>query len=184
MEYWSGTESSLHARPIKLRQIGTVVGNSSAAVAGIPVTQAVPATQPPPGIAPANPLVLTWQGPGNAKVGDMISLTLSTPSVQGLKSLGFLVGFDPSVLKASEVVEGDFLQLNKTIDQQKGQIAVDMSDGAPGTAGGGGLVTIVFEVIRAVPQSQITIGQVVPVGASGETLAFAAPKPYSIVVGQ
>lgn len=184
MEYWSGTESSLHARPIKLRQIGTVAGNSSAAVAGLPVAQAVPATQPTPGAAPANPLVLTWQGPGNAKVGDMISLTLSTPSVQSLRSLGFVVGFDPSVLQASDVVEGDFLQLNKTVDQAKGQIAVDMSDAAPGTAGGGGLVTIVFEVVRAVPQSQITIGQVVPVGASGETLAFAAPKPYSIVVGQ
>ena len=193
VEYWSGTESSLHTRSITLKHLGAVAESSSAAtVSGIYTAQTSPASQPTLGAAPATPLVLAWQGPNNAKVGDMISLTLNTQLAQGLKSLGFMVGFDPTVLKASDVVEGDLLQqnnsqpkLSKTIDQASGQIAVDMPGTvAAGATGSGSLVTIMFEVIRAVPQSQITVSQVAPVGASGETLAFAAPNPYSIVVGQ
>ena len=67
-------------------------------------------------------------------MGDKISLTLNTSSSQGVGSMGFLVGFDPAILKAVDVVEGDFLKrgnlpsnFTKTIDQASGQILVDLS---------------------------------------------------------
>lgn len=193
VEYWSGTESSLHIKPVMLRHLGAVAENGSAAVSsGMPTAQTFPIRQATPSGVAAIPLALAWQGPDNAKVGDIINLTLNTQSAQALRNLGFVVGFDPTVLKASEIIGGDFLQqnnsqskLSKTIDQASGQIMVDMSGMAPaGTTGSGSLVTIAFEVTRAVPRSQITVGRVVPLGASGEVLAFAAPNPYSIVVGQ
>lgn len=191
VEYWSGTEASLQARPVQLRQLGTVALNSSAS-AGAAAAPALPGNHAAPNAAPEAPLAFSWQGPAQAKVGDKISLTLNTQSAQGLKGLEFLVGFDPEVLKAGDVVEGDFLQqgdsqprLSKNMDQASGQILVELSGTAPaGATGSGALATITFEVIRAAPQSQITATQVVPVGASGETLTFAAPNPHSIAVGQ
>ncbi len=105
------------------------------------------------------PLALSWQGPNQAKVGDKISLTLNTPSSQGVESLGFLVGFDPTVLRAIDVTEGDFLKqshmpsnLSKTIDQASGQILVDLSGTGSDVANAGGSVaTLVFEVIGGCP---------------------------------
>ncbi|HLY97346.1 MAG TPA: cohesin domain-containing protein, partial [Sideroxyarcus sp.] len=112
--------------------------------------------------------------------------------IQGVKNLNFLVGFDPKVLKAVDVIEGSFLkqgnsptQLTKVIDQTSGQILVNLSSSATtGASGIGSLVAIVFEVTRAVSQSQITTSQILPIGSGGETLAFNAPPPYAIEVGQ
>jgi general secretion pathway protein D len=142
-------------------------------------------------VAPAS-LVLAWQGPNQAKVGDKISLTLNTQSSQSVRSLGFLVNYDPNVLKAVDVIEGSFLRqgdqptkLAKVIDQQSGKILIDMSTTSPtGASGSGSVVAIVFEVTRAASQSQITTSQILPVGPAGQTLAANAPPPYAIAVGQ
>lgn len=191
VEYWSGTETSLQTRPTLLRPLGSVVLNTTGAASpGVPAAPALPGKRAIQNAVPETPLALSWQGPGQAKVGDKISLTLHTQSAQGMKSLEFLVGFDPTVLKASDVAEGGFLQqnnsqphLDKTIDQDSGQILVKVSGMEPaGATGSGSVVTIGFEVIRAAPQSLIAVSQIVPLGANGETLAFAVPKPYAIAV--
>ena len=191
VEYWSGTEATLQTRPTLLRPLGAVtLSTSGAATPAVPAVPALPGKRALPKAAPEAPLALSWQGPGQAKVGDKISLTLNTQSAQGLKSLEFLVEFDPAVLKASDAVEGaapqqknSQPQISKTIDQDSGQILVKVSGIEPaGATASGGMVTIGFEVIRAAPQSLILASQIVPVGASGETLAFAAPGPYSIAV--
>lgn len=191
VEYWSGTEANLQTRLIQFRPFGAVTLNSP--TTAIPGMSAMPAPPVNPAVANAAPearLALSWQGPDQVKVGDKISLTLNTQSAQGLKNLGFLVGFDPSVLKASDVVEGDFLQqnnsqpqLSKTIDQAGGQIKVELL-GTAGASGSGSIATIMFEAIRAVPQSQITASRILVVGANGEALAFAAPNPYLLEVSQ
>jgi general secretion pathway protein D len=137
-------------------------------------------------------MVLSWQGPNQAKVGDKISLTLNTQATQGVSSLGFLVGYDPSVLKATDVVEGDFLKrgnaqsnFTKTIDQASGQILVDLSGASQEVASGSGsVVTLMFEVVGAKPQSEIAVSRITSAGAGGEALAFTAPSPYSIAVVQ
>ena len=191
VEYWSGTEVNLQTRPTLLRPLGSVELNTTGAASPVvPAASALPGKRTIPNAVPGAPLVLSWQGPGQAKVGDKISLTLNTRSAQGLKSLEFLVGFDPTVLKASDVADGGFLQqnnsqpqLDKTIDQDSGQILVKVSGmESAGAAGSGSVVTIGFEVLRAAPQSLIAASQIVPLGANGETLAFAAPNTYTIAV--
>jgi hypothetical protein len=106
--------------------------------------------------------------------------------------MGFLVGFDPSILKAVDVVEGDVLKrgnlpsnFSKTIDQASGQILVDLSGmGVAGADTGGSVVTLVFEVTAAAPQSQITVNRITSAGAGGESVAFTAPDPHMLAVAQ
>ena len=201
VEYWSGTEANVHARPVMLKPVRAAVTSNNASLAA-PAIPAERTQQPAPAApvltggadtpeaAPATPLVLSWQGPNQAKVGDKISLTLNTQSTLGVKSLGFLVGFDPNVLKAVDVIEGSFLKqsnspskLAKVIDQASGKILIDLSsEASTGASGTGSVVAIVFEVTRAASQSQITTSQILPIGTGGETLVFNAPPPYAIAV--
>jgi len=194
MEFWAGTEGSLRSNPLLLRPLGTVAVSSSGGASGARVPPAVaPRAAAPARAAPAaQPFELSWQGPNQAKVGDKISLTLNTPSSPGVESLGFLVGFDPTILKAVDVVEGDLLKqsnlpsnFTKTIDQASGQIMVDLSGtGGGGANTGGSVATLVFEVTAAAPQSQITVSRITSSGAGGEALAFAAPAPHTLAVVQ
>ena len=198
VEYWSGTESNVHTKPVSLRPVRAAVSSNNASLSSPAISAenaqvlAAPAISgtDTPDAAPATPLVLSWQGPSQARVGDKISLTLNTQSSQGVKSLGFLVGFDPKVLKAIDVVEGSFLKqgnspskLTKVIDQASGQILIDLSStAATGASGIGSVIAVMFEVTQAASQSQITTSQILPIGTGGETLVFNAPPPYAIAV--
>ncbi|MBZ0106403.1 MAG: type II and III secretion system protein [Sulfuricella denitrificans] len=193
VEFWAGTEASLRSNPLLLRPLGTVALNSSGTAAAAGRTPpAAPRSSAPAKAVQTPPLALSWQGPNQAKVGDRISLTLSAQSSQEVDNIGFLVGFDPSVLKAVDVAEGSFMKqsnmpstLNKTIDQAGGQVLVDLSGtGSDGASTGGSVVTLVFEVTAAAPQSQITVSRIVSSGTGGEALAFAAPEPHTLAVVQ
>lgn len=194
VEFWAGTEASLRSNPLLLRPLGSVALNSSGVASGAVRGQpaASPRSATPAAVAAPQPLALSWQGPNQAKVGEKISLTLNTPLSKGVESLGFLVGFDPAVLKAVDVVEGSLMKqsnmpsnLSKTIDQAGGQVLVDLSGtGGDGVSAGGSVVTLVFEVTAAAAQSQITVSRIVSSGSGGEALAFAAPEPHTIAVVQ
>lgn len=194
-EFWAGTEASLRNNPLMLRQLGTVAVNAGggpgpAAASGRPT----PARLAPPGVlSPANqPMVLSWQGPSQAKVGDRISVTINTQSPQRVNNLGFHIGFDPAVLKAVDVVEGDFLRqsnltssFRKNVDHENGKITVDLAGAdRKGASGAGSVAILVFEVLAAKPQSQIVASQITSSGAEGEALAFIAPAPHSVEVKQ
>ncbi len=194
-EYWSGTEATLRDSPLLLKPIGASVG---APQAGIPGTvPGAPALLPPPSqsAAPAQtlstPLVLFWQGANQAKVGDKISVTLNTPSAEGLNSIGLLVNFDPTVLKAVDVLEGNVLKqsaaskFTKSIDQANGQAVISLaSTGAGSGTGAGSVITMVFEATAVATPSTITVSRVVPKDAGGQELAYTAPAPYPLTVSK
>lgn len=190
MEYWSGTESTLRSEPLVMKPFGAVVlGNEAGAFGAMPPPRAQAAAVPGNASAATRPLAFSWTGPSQAKVGDKISLTLNTQAQQGVNGLGFLVGFDPAVLKATDVAEGDFMQqdnqpsnFTKTIDQASGQILVDLKGAAPG--GEGSVVTLTFEVTAATARSPVVVSRINPSGASGEPLAFTAPAPHFVAVAQ
>jgi general secretion pathway protein D len=206
VEYWAGTETSLRNNPLLLRPLGTVALSSTDATVGARAVPALAARAAAPGrgtggtpaigaiqpTAATQPLALSWQGPNQAKVGDKISLTLNIPSSAAVGSLGFLVGYDPTILKVVDVVEGSLLKQNnqssnftKSIDQASGQVLVDLSATATdGANSGGSVATLVFEVTAAAAQSQITVSRIVSSAASGEELAFAAPEPHTLAVLQ
>ena len=207
MEYWSGTESTLRSGKLVLKPLGTVsLGNTSSSGAtptttgATPVTSA-PITRAPPMVAmprttpaekdkeapSAQPVVFSWQGPTQAKVGNKITLRLNAQSTLGMKTLGFHVAYAPAVLKAIDIVEGEALKRNnaqstftKNIDQASGDISVDMS--GTGASGYASVVTMAFEVLSAVPESQVTISSVVASGANGEEILLTSPAPHVIVL--
>ena len=141
--------------------------------------------------AAAAPLVLAWQGPNQAKVGDQISLSINSNSGLGVKSLGFLVSYDPAVLRAVDVAEGDLLKqgdpssnFNKTLEPGSGQIVVDLASSSGVAARSGTVVAITFDVTAAVKESLINISRIVSVGADGEAIAFVPPASHKLALVQ
>ncbi|MFI4940505.1 MAG: secretin N-terminal domain-containing protein, partial [Burkholderiales bacterium] len=197
-EYWSGTEATLSENQMILKPIGASTTGSTAAIHPVvpPIAVPVPAaaTLPPaatPVAATPPPLILSWQGPTQAKVGDLINLTLNTQSVLGMNNVGLMVNFDPAVFKAVNVVEGNIMQksniqskLTQTINQASGQVEVNLAGrSANGATGEGSVVTLTLEAIGAASQSQITLSRIEPTHAGGR-LAYSAPAPYAIAVSK
>lgn len=189
-EYWTGSETSLRSSYQGMKPGGKVAvsatGNSVAAARALPAPLA--ALQP---AAAAQPLVLAWQGPSQAKIGDRLSVTLNTPSGQGVSALDLQLNYDPKVFKPFNVVEGDLLKrgggqsrFNKTVDPQSGQISVDMSGDAPGEAGPARVVTLGLEVIGANPQASVSVARMTSSGGGGEAKSFPVPEPLIISVVQ
>jgi general secretion pathway protein D len=193
VEYWSGTEASLRSSLFSIQPLGSIAVSTTAAATPIARTR-TPArrdVQPAPQTAPATGMVvLTWQGPSQAKPGETISLTLNAQSAQALGRAALMMSFDPSVLKAVDVTEGGFFRQNglqstfsKTIDQASGQILVEVSGTAPeGSSGTASVVTLVFEAITSHPQSQVVVGRMASIGPGGEELAATLPQPHVITV--
>lgn len=183
-EYWSGTEATLRDSPLLLKPIGSSAGATAAA--------ANPSPANPLSIAKAQPIVLSWEGPDHAKVGDKITVTLNTPSAGGINNLGLVVNFDPAVLKAVDVAEGNLLQQNsmrtrfaKSIDQATGQAVVNVaSHETQGAFGAGSVITMTFEVTGPAPQSKVTLSQIVAKGPGGQELAYTPPAPYTLAVSK
>jgi general secretion pathway protein D len=203
VEYWSGTEATVRGAPVGLKPMGAIALSSSGGAAAPtqsripprpapafppPPAPATPAATPVPG-ATADPMNLSWSGPTEAKVGDRISLTLSTASPQAIRSLGFQVGYDASVLKALDVREGSLLKktdpaasFTRDIQQEQGQVQVELSSQARGgVSAAGTVITVVFEVLAPSPQTQVTVSGITPSGVAGEPLAAVAPTPFTVV---
>jgi general secretion pathway protein D len=142
---------------------------------------ASPATQP---------MMLSWQGPSQARVGERISVAINAQSSQPFGQLALAVGFDPAVLKPVEVSEGDLVRQNKlqstftqAIDQPGGRVVLELAVGAGGAASGAGSVaTIVFEAIAASAGTPVTALEVVPASVSGEPVAVNPLAPLVLQV--
>jgi len=195
VEYWSGTGSSLRSSLFNLKPLGSVAVSTTAAAT--PVARVRPPAQARRDVTPASQavpaaaaVVLSWQGSGQAKLGDTISLTLNAQSAEALSRLDLLLNFDPTVLRAIDVTEGNFLRQNnaqttfsKAIDQAGGQILVDIAGTGPdGASGSGSAVTLSFEAIAEHPRTQITVGRAAPSAPGGGDLAATVPVPHAIAV--
>lgn len=211
MEYWSGTEATLRSSPLELKQFGTVaLGNTSNTIAAS--STAAPAPRAVPPVVPRSPLIavprgyaaetepsvaqptataqsglLSWQGPAQAKVGDKIMLSLNAQSTLGLKAFNFRVGYDPAVLQAIDVIEGDSLKRNNTpsnmtknIDQASGEIAIDLLGTGANVAAN--VATLMFEVIATAPETSVSINTVTTSGVSDQPNSLPPPASYVITV--
>lgn len=135
VEFESGTESSLGARPATIpapqasvvappkgpngAALSAPVQPNAAAPAGggaangtsVPPSVAAPSSDAPsPAVATVGPATLRWQGPAQARVGDTFAVQLVMQSDEPVVSLPAAVGFDPRVLQVVSVQEGGFLR--------------------------------------------------------------------------
>jgi hypothetical protein len=114
-------------------------------------------------------------------------LSLNAQSTLGLKTFNFRVGYDPAVLQATDVIEGDSLKRNNTpsnitknIDQASGEIAIDLLGTGANVAAS--VATLMFEVIATAPETSVSINTVTASGVSGQPNSLAPPAPYVITV--
>ncbi len=196
VEYWSGTETEVRKAPVSLKPIGNVsLSTTPAPAAPAPAPKPAPAPAAKtaaPAAAAEGTMNLSWTGPNQAKVGDRVTLTLNTTSAQAVKSLGLAVTYDPAVLKAVDVGEGSLVTsgdasgaFTKDIQQDTGQIVVDLSTPATGSAATSASITsITFEVVAAAPQTQIIVSRITPAGPGGESLPVSGPGPFSLTLAQ
>lgn len=197
LEYWSGTESALRSAQFSMQPMGTVDIGTTGGSAPAASARARATTYPARSAAyvkaltqnQTSPVALTWQGPSQAKQGEVISLTLNAQSAKALNGFDLQVDFDPAEFRAVDVASGAYLTqneapptLNKTIDQDAGHVQVELAGaGAEGVSGGGSVVVLQFEVLAANPRSRISIGRVAPVGPGGEAVEARLPEPYGIL---
>jgi general secretion pathway protein D len=186
-EYWSGTEATLRDSQLLVKPIGSSTTGAQAAT-----RSQQPAHIEAPAPAAPSPMVFSWQGPSQAKVGDTISLTLNTQSVQGMNNLGLLVNFDHTAFKVVDAVEGNLLKqgniqskFSKVINQNNGQVEISLAGhSTAGVFGDGSVVTLTLEVTGGAPQSQITVSRITPTRSGGIGLAYTPPAPYSMTVSK
>jgi hypothetical protein len=185
-EYWTGTESTLRNDQLMMKTHPAIVPVAKPAVTP---ASAIPAAPQVPAAANVAAPQLSWDGVGQAKVGDLISLSVNAQSALAMNSFGVQITFDPSVLKALDVVDGGYLKsantpatLNKNIDQATGLVTADLSAGTG--SGTGSLLTLMFEVMAEAPAAAVSISRISATDANGVALSIASPAPHLLAVAK
>ena len=124
-------------------------------------------------------------------VGDTFTLRLNTKNVSNLAGWQTDITFDPNVLKANSVTEGNFLKQKNgrthfrkgTINNQKGRInslsSTRISEG--GAEGEGTLLSVTFTA-KAVGETRVALRRFQAGSSAGEAIP-ARPSDITIIVG-
>lgn len=155
--FWSGTESSLRNRPLQLRAFD---GQGAAPAAG-PASRGASAaggtgTAGAPTLSPAsapNAPKLGWEGPAEAKPGEVVTLYLNLDSAESLRAASLQLAFNPAELEVVAIEAGDYFgkdakaSFSKSVDAVGGRVAVGLgvSDG-DGVKGRGRLLAVSVKV--------------------------------------
>jgi general secretion pathway protein D len=212
MEFESGTENSLGARPTVAPAApapATALGTPAAAAANMPAPSAPAAAtgQSPTAVAGPSPVVtsteqvstpaavpggalLRWQAPAQVKAGDLFAVQLIMQSDQPLVSVPLAIAYDPAILQATSVAEGDFLRqggVQSTFSSRVdpgGQILITGArPGESGATAAGVLATINFRAVATSPaDARVQVLTVAPVAAGGRAALVAPPAPLSVRV--
>jgi general secretion pathway protein D len=189
-EFWAGTEATPRNGNLMARSFGQVSTSASPRPGPHAALAAGQPTAPPAPAAPSSqPVVLTWQGPSQAKVGDKITLALNVQSTQALKSVSATLDYDPAVLRPLDASGGDFgvqaggapAQLTKNLSAGNGHIPLTLGSAAPGGASGAGsMASITFEVLSANPQTMVGVGDATALDAGGQAVPVTVAAPLTL----
>jgi general secretion pathway protein D len=207
IEFESGTESSFGARPAAAGPAPLSAPASTPAAAPAPTAAPQP-TQPQTGTstasatpaatqstaasnttpAPSGAATLRWQGPAEVKVGDIFAVQLLMQSDQPVVSVPLAVGFDPRMLQATSVSEGEFLRQGGSqtsfasrVDPSGQVLVTGTRSGDTGATALGVFATINFRATAAItPETRVQLLTVAPVGLGGRSVA-PSPAPAHVV---
>lgn len=190
-EFPSGTEGSVGADPLVLSGVdpakatspGGATANAASAAPALKAqplmaattagpAQAVEAQPSPPATSGvAGPVSLSWQAPAQVKAGEQFTVVLRLQSGVPLAGLPALIAYDPQLLQAAQVQEGDYLkqggavtQFSHRLDAAQGKIfaaAVRQAPtaGAAGINGVGSVVSITFKALKPTPAGAVAAVQ-------------------------
>ena len=169
------------------------LASSTTLAAAVPVPVGTAALVPgklPPGVKPAlAPLMLSWQGPSQAKVGEVFKIVVYAQTGAKVVNVPLKVAYDPAALQVMDVAEGDFLKgnnvqtvFNSNVDQSGGQVTVDMSQpGQEGAGGRGSLAVLTFKALAPISQAPITVSGSA-VNAAGDSVQVNPPAAHNVAL--
>ncbi|UCH47055.1 MAG: general secretion pathway protein GspD [Betaproteobacteria bacterium] len=198
-EFWSGSELTLRTRPLTLRTVAAESGlNNNGAIPAIEPESAAPEpsqSMREPLIAPimAAPrqgqVTALFKGPEQAKVGETFDVWLWVNAAEPVNAMAAQLGFDPAVLEAVKVSEGDFLNRDGTatafthrIDPSGRVLLRNVRGVAGGVAGDGLLAKVTFRAKDASAEAQIKLLTLVSMGANRQALSLAPLEPLALVL--
>ena len=208
IEFESGTESSLGARPATVpvtpppvvaprpaRSEGPPAipadGRAVAALSPAPAPAATIGNDPnTPPAAATGPAAMRWQGPGQVKVGDTFAVQLVMQSDQPVVSLPVAVGFDPRVLQVVSVQEGEFLRQGgassnfaSRVDPSGQVLFTGTRAGDTGATAIGIFATLNLRAIAPAPaETRLQLLTAAPVGLGGRSVPTQPPQPHLLRV--
>ncbi|MBI2276139.1 MAG: secretin and TonB N-terminal domain-containing protein [Dechloromonas sp.] len=196
LEFASGTEGMLRARPLSLQAgVGEAVALSApAGPAAATTVRSGPVVAPTPGAAPAAGnnagLSLSLDGKGELKVGQDSILKLNVKANQPLVSSALQIGYDPKAVKVMEVIEGGLMKRDGTqttfstrMDENAGRVFVGLSrSGNGGITGEGELLQLRVQGVAPSAASALRVVVFSGMGPGNALLSPALPAPLSLSV--
>ncbi|MCE3603619.1 general secretion pathway protein GspD [Massilia sp. P8910] len=184
-EFWSGTEVSLRSKKLTT----AVTENATEPTRGASVNPAAPPAKDASNLAPTA-VSLSWQGPEQAKVGELLKVAIVLKADGGVRSLPFQLGFDPSALQIVEIAEGDFFKkggastsMSNNIDHTLGKAFVSViRSGTDGAFGQDTVVTLTLRPLAAKAHSELKFLMSSPISVGDKPLVLAPPAPLTITI--
>jgi general secretion pathway protein D len=167
-EFWSGTESTMNTRPLRLSESGPATppqANSMNASAAV-----VPPT-------PATPPQLIWNGPNQVATGEEFTLSVRIKAANtNVPSMRIL--YDSSALDVTEVVSGEMVRTKGNIrhDNEQAFVEVDLRDSIPSGAALDG--TLLSLRIKARGTHTATALRIISTGTTAAEIA----APYTVTI--
>ena len=187
-EFWSGTESNLHVKPLALQEPQLASGGDTGE--DVPTgSPAQPGMKDPKAAMPPTEIALTWRGQGSVKVGDQFKVALHMKANGGMRSLPLQIGIDPKLFQVLSVTEGGFFKLNdgkaslsSNIDVAAGKVFVSVvRSGMDGAKGDDDVAVLTLRAL-APGQGSITLLQSSPLSIGDKTVPPSIPAPFAVTV--
>ncbi len=211
-EFWSGTEAAVRTRTPFVRDAAAddarAAGASGApgAPSNVPTLSisgsgAGPAlVSAAPGVAVATalaavparpaPLVLSWQGPATAKVGDEFDVELKARTEGPLKGVTAQVRFDPALIEVLAASDGGFFSrvggsavFAPRIDANQGIVFATLgASGGESTPGDAALLRLRVKLRKAAPSATFQIGSMIGFDAANRRVTVEGFAPLEVKV--
>jgi general secretion pathway protein D len=215
-EFWSGTEGALRTRPPVLQS--ALPGAAPPAAAPLPAPRPAPGAEAPPAppaepdtaaapppadvaVAPATapppapsgqPMVVSFAGPAEARVGEEVRVTLNASAPDPLTAFGMVLRFDATNLEVVKVEEGTLFRqggatttFTHNVNRVAGRVVANIKrEAESGARGDGSLLTVTFRVIGKSDRSNIQILSASPISQGGSPIRVQPSTPHALALRQ
>lgn len=194
LEFSSGTEGSLRARPLSMQSNGGEAVSLSAPPAAPAAANgriyAPAAVAAPVPAANGGELTVTLEGDEEIRVGEESIVKLLIKTNQPLVSTALQIGFDPKAIKVLEVTEGDLMRGDGTpttfstrMDESAGRIFVGLARaGSVGATGEGELLQLRVQGVEPTPGAAVKVVVFSGMGPGRALHSPALPAPLGVAV--
>jgi general secretion pathway protein D len=128
-------------------------------------------------------------GPPMATVGDRFNVAFSVGNGAPVNSVAAALHYDPAVLRAVAVTEGDLMRRNNLksnfdgqIDEGTGTVTLQLTAEGGMATGGGVVASVQFEAVAAGGPAPLSATNLAASGVPGATVTLVAPPPLALTV--